>query len=136
MKKYISLVVSFAIILSLTTSAFAFGTGLGWGSGGGFCRLGNLPPEQIQKYTDFQRQVLPLRQRMIELKTDLATLYSQANPDWNAIASKQKEIVDLRVEIQKRAHAAGLSIGPYYMQNVKGKMGMRNCVTAPACKIL
>ncbi len=136
MKKYISLIMCLAVILSLTTYAFAFGPGFGWGGGGGFCWLGNIPPEQTQKYTDFQKQILPLRQKMIELKTDLATLYSQANPDWNAIASKQKEIVDLRIEIQKRAYTAGLSLRPFYMQNVKGKMGMRNCAMAPACRMI
>lgn len=136
MKKYISLVIVFAVILSLTTFAFAFGPGLGWGGGGGFCWLGNIPPEQTQKYADFQKQILPLRQKMIELKTDLATLYSQVNPDWDAIASKQKEIVDLRIEIQKRAYTAGLSLRPFHMQNVKGKMGMRNCVMAPACRMI
>ncbi len=107
MKKYISLLIILAIVISITTTAFAFGPGYGMGGGRGPCNPQNLTPEQAQKYSEFQQQILPLRQKMVALKTELSTLYSQANPDWNAVAQKQKEMIDVRVEIQKRAKEAG-----------------------------
>ncbi|MCX7913436.1 MAG: periplasmic heavy metal sensor [Thermodesulfovibrionales bacterium] len=127
MKKYKIPLIIIAVLLSLTTSALAFGPGFTWGGGKGFCYLSSLAPEQAQKFAELQKQLLPLRQKMLELKTDLAALYSQPNLDWNAIASKQQEITDLRIEIQKRTYAAGFTTGPCFMQNAMGKLRKGNC---------
>jgi predicted nucleic acid-binding Zn-ribbon protein len=67
-----------------------------------------MTPEQSQKFAQFQQEILPLRQQMMQLKTELMTLRTQQNPDWKAIADKQKQMVDVRTEIQKKRAAAGL----------------------------
>ncbi len=66
---------------------------------------------QAQRHATFQQEVLPLRQKLMQLRTELVALEAQSSPDWTAIAAKQKEMVDVRVEIQKRAYAAGLAPG-------------------------
>lgn len=125
-----------AFVVSLATAVFAFGPGSGMGGGRGYCNPANIPPEQAQNYAEFQKQILPLKQKMLALKTDLSTLYSQTNPDWNAIAQKQKEMVDVRVEIQKKAKDAGFGPGQCLQQNVRGKMGGGNCSPAQGSKMM
>lgn len=121
MRKYMIISLIVVLLLTVSTGVFAFGPGYGRGGGMGYCNLGNIPPEQTQKYVELQKQILPLRQKMVALKTDLAALYAQTAPDWNAIAQKQKEIVDLRIAIQRTANEAGF-IGPgrCLQQNVRG----------------
>lgn len=136
MKKYMILLILAALVVSLATSAFAFGPGYGMGGGRGFCNPGNVPPEQAQQFAEFQKQILPLKQKMLALRTDLSTLYSKTNPDWNAISQKQKEMVDVRVEIQKRANEAGFGAGQCLQQNVRGKMGRGLCSPAQGSKMM
>ncbi len=113
-----------AVLLLTATSAFAFGPGYGMGGGRGYCNLANIPPEQAQKYADFQKQILPLKQKMLALRTDLAALYAQTAPDWNAISQKQKEIVDTKIAIQKAAREAGVTgVGRCLQQGTGGGMG-------------
>ncbi len=134
MKKYSILLIVAALVVSLATAAFAFGPGYGMGGGRGLCNPGNVPPEQANQFAEFQKQILPLKQKMLALRTDLSTLYSQTNPDWNAIAQKQKEMVDVRVEIQKRASEAGFGAGQCFLQNVRGKMGGGTCSPSRGAK--
>ncbi len=73
----------------------------------------SMTQEQAQKFARFQTDTLPLRQKMMQLRTELMSLRVQEKPDWKAIAGKQKEMVDLRVEMQKRASEAGIAgFGP------------------------
>lgn len=136
MKKYMILLIVAALVASLATAAFAFGPGYGMGGGKGVCNPGNVPPEQAQQFAEFQKQILPLKQKMLAIRTDLSTLYSQTNPDWNAIAQKQKEMVDVRVEIQKRANEAGFGTGQCLQQNARGKMGGGFCSPAQGSKMM
>jgi hypothetical protein len=123
MRKYMVMFLIAALLLT-AASAFAFGQGYGMGGGRGYCNLGNIPPEQAQKYADFQKQILPLRQKMVALRTDLAALYAQTATDWNAISQKQKEIVDTRIAIQKAAKEAGFTgAGRCLQQGAGGGMG-------------
>ena len=100
-----------ALVAIVVTGAFAFGPGygMGQGNGNGTCAMasGTVAPEQAQKFAKFQTDILPLKQKMLQLRTDLMTLRSQTPTDWNAIAAKQKEMVDVRTEIQKRAADSG-----------------------------
>lgn len=124
MRKSMIISLIIALLLIATTSAFAFGPGYGRGGVMGNCYMGNIMPEQAQKNAEFQKQILPLKQKMIALRTDLTALYAQTPPDWNAIAQKQKEMVDLRIAIQKIAADAGFpSVGRCWLQNVGSIMG-------------
>lgn len=107
-KKVIGIVLALSLVV-VAASAMAFGPGQGMGLGMGFggdcgCGIGeNLTPEQAKKYTTVQNEILPLRQKMIQLRTELMNLRAQPQTDWKAIADKQKEMVDVRIEIQKKA---------------------------------
>lgn len=99
-----------ALVALGVTAAFAFGPGYGMGMGTGTCPLASgatVTPEQSQNFAKFQGDILPLKQKMLQLRTELMTLRAQTPADWNAISAKQKEMVDVRTEIQKRAAAAG-----------------------------
>lgn len=121
MKKAITIGLAVVLVAVLITGAMAFGPGHGKGHG----MIGaNLTPEQSQKFAKFQKDILPLRQRMLQLKTDLMILRTQTTPDWDAIAAKQKEMVDVRTEIQKKASEAGITEpGTGFCRGGKG-MGM------------
>ena len=95
------------------TAAWAAGpAGCGPGScGPGSCRAAAADPEQAQKFAAFQQQTVELRKQMAELRTEIRTLRSQPKPDWKAISAKQKDMVDLRVELQKQAADAGVACG-------------------------
>jgi Spy/CpxP family protein refolding chaperone len=102
--------VALALAMLGGTVAWAAGPGPGPGPGPANCPTA-ATPEQAQKFAAFQQQTLPLREKMAQLRTELVTLRAQANPDWAAIAAKQKEMVDVRVEIQKQAAEAGVAFG-------------------------
>lgn len=123
MKKAISIALAVVLVAALVNGAMAFGPGYGMGKGHGMMAC-NLTPEQAQKFAQFQKDILPLRQKMLQLKTELMTLRTQTTPDWNAIAAKQKEMVDVRTEIQKKAAEAGITgFGPGSCKGM-GMMGM------------
>lgn len=113
MKKGLIAGVVLALISLVVTGAFAFGPGYGRGMGPGYgnCPYNstNVTPEQQQKFAKFQNDILPLKQKMLQLRTELMTLRAQTPTDWNAISAKQKEMVDVRTEIQKRATAEGFT---------------------------
>ncbi len=118
-----------ALVAIMVTGAMAFGPGygrgMGYGAGPCYSATTNLTPEQAQKYAQFQKEILPLKQKMLQLRTELMTLHTQTTPDWNAISAKQKEMIDVRTEIQKKASAAeltGAGFGP--CGACMGRMGM------------
>lgn len=108
MKKTITalMVVAMAVIL-IGGAAYAWKGG-GTGYGANCPAYGSVDPEKAQK---FYNDTLPLRQKQLQLRGELAQLYSQPNPDWNAITKKQQEMVQLRIEMQKKAHEYGLPYG-------------------------
>jgi hypothetical protein len=123
MKKVLSVVLAIAMVMSVMGVALA---GPGAGKGMGMAQGANLTPEQQQKFAQFQKDVLPLKQKMMALKTDLTGLKAQQTPDWKAIADKEKEMVDVRTEIQKKASEAGFpGMG---MGKGKGMRGKGMCM--------
>ncbi|MDI6800670.1 MAG: hypothetical protein QMD01_01240 [Thermodesulfovibrionales bacterium] len=114
MKKALSISLVVIIVIALAGAAMAFGPGYGrFGMGPCYGAETQSTPEQTQKYAQFQKDILPLKQKMLQLRTDLMTLRTQTTPDWKAIADKQKEMVDVRTEIQEKASEAGFTgFGP------------------------
>jgi hypothetical protein len=102
MKKNIIIGLVIALTMALASVAIARG---GKGPGG----MANMTPEQTQTFARFQADTLSLRQKMMQLRTELMTLRVEAKPDWKAIAGKEKEMVDVRIEIRKKAAEAGLA---------------------------
>ncbi|GAB6183489.1 hypothetical protein [Thermodesulfovibrio hydrogeniphilus] len=116
MKKLSITILSVLVVfIMIGASAYAWkGGGPGYGGQGCPCYSSVDPAKAQQFYND----TTPIRQKMLQLRGELMQLYAQPNPDWNAISKKQQEMVQVRTELQKRAHEYGL---PY------GKMGMHRC---------
>lgn len=132
MKKATSFILAIAMVALLVSGAMAIGPGGGMGpcaTGEGNCpQMSSANPEQAQKFAQFQKDILPLRQQMLQLRTDVMALRAQPNPDWKAIAEKQKQMVDVRIEIQKKRAAAGFpAMGPGPRGGGMGMRGMGNC---------
>ncbi|GAB5046697.1 Spy/CpxP family protein refolding chaperone [Thermodesulfovibrio sp. TK110] len=105
----IALVALFAVAI-IGGAAYAWrGAGAGYGCPG----YTALDPEKTQR---FYNDTASLRQKMLQLRGELAQLYAQPSPDWNAIGKKQQEMVQLRTEMQKKAQEYGL---PYYGMGMK-----------------
>ncbi len=132
-KRILTTIVAAMFVVASALSVYAFGPGGGFGPGAGYGPSGGnfgnvqgtpMTQEQIDKLNKYRMDVLPLQQKMIKLKTELAVLNSQAKPDYKAIADKQKEMVDIRIEIQKKANEAGI---PAFSQGRGLGKGMGAC---------
>jgi hypothetical protein len=125
-KKTISIIVAAALVLTVVTGAIAFGPGTGMGRGYGMGH--DITPEDARKFAEFQKEILPLRQKMLQLRTELMTIRTQTPVNWDAVAAKKKEMVDVKTEIQKKAAEAGITkgFGPGACRGGMGKgmMGM------------
>jgi len=126
MKKGLLAGLTVALVAIVVSGAFAFGPGYGQGPCAdiGACPMvGNATPEQAQKFAKFQGDILPLKQKMLQLRTELMNLRSQTSVDWKTVAAKQKEMVDVRTSIQQKASESGITgmgVGGCGM----GRMGM------------
>jgi Spy/CpxP family protein refolding chaperone len=90
------------------------GMGMGYGPCSGGARSGghalwsalNLTPEQVQKVRalreSFFKETIPLRNDLMSKKLELRSLWLQTNPDEEKILAKQKEINDLRAQLQEK----------------------------------
>lgn len=121
MKKVIKIGLAVVFVMSIVSVAMATGSGKGMGMGHGMMGF-HVSPEQTQRFADFQKETLTLRQKMLQLKTELMTLRAQTTPDWKAISEKKKEKVDVKIEIQKKASEAG--IADFGHGRCKGGKGM------------
>lgn len=96
------LILTLALGLGLTTAAWA--GPMGKGMGGGWAA--NLTPEQSAKIFElkqkFMNDAAPLRQQMLQKRTELAALWQAPTPDQAKIAAKQKELNALRDQMQQK----------------------------------
>ena len=122
MKKTIIIGLCLALGLALmATVALAWGPGFGPGSGRGFGGpaygsppIPNLTAEQsaqIQALRDgFLKEVEPLQKEVYTKGTELRNLWQSPNPDQATVAAKQKEMFNLRSQLQEKATNLGLEI--------------------------
>ncbi len=114
MKKAVAVAVAIALILTAGAEVFAFGPGGmgGKGPGGGYNPGYNpqypygyqpVDPAIAAKCLAYEQTVLPLKQRLLDLKIQMLTLQSQATPDANAISAKFAEIRAVQNEILQTA---------------------------------
>jgi len=110
MKKIAITTLALALTFVMAGSAMAWG-GPGNGMRGGYgCPYSaNLTPEQLQKAQAFQQEIQPLQQKRFQIRNEIRTLRTQQNPDWNAISAKQREMFELRMQIQQKAIAKGVA---------------------------
>lgn len=117
MKKILSIGLAVLLVVAVVGVALAVGPakgrgvgpgyGPGWMMGGGY--YDNLSADQVAKIEQFQKEVEPLREQMFQLRSEMFQLRQQEPIDWDAVSAKQKEMVDLRIQIQKKASDAGIA---------------------------
>ncbi len=117
-------IVGLGLILALAlvaTVALAWGPGFGPGFGRGFGGpafgsppIPNLTAEQsaqIQALRDgFLKEIEPLQKELYTIGTELRNLWQSPNPDQATVAAKQKEMFNLRSQLQEKATNLGLEI--------------------------
>ncbi len=129
MKKLMITGLVMGMLVAGISGVYAFGPGGGCDNlaTGNCMNYTNLTPEQKAKMDQFQKETLPLKQQMMAKRSELMSLRLQSTPDWTAIEKKQKEMVELRTQMQKRAFDAGVfGLGGGCGQRGAGK-GMMKC---------
>ena len=91
-----------------------FGAGKGLRNCAGACGAANLAPEQQTKMQELrlqhQEEVAPLRDKMVILRQELRTLWSDPKADPKVIQAKTKEMNDLRDQMQEKRVESRLEI--------------------------
>ena len=109
------------VVALVATVALAWGPGFGPGFGRGFRGpaygvppIPNLTAEQsaqIQALRDgFLKEVEPFQKELDVKGQELRNLWQSPNPDQVAISAKQREMTDLRTQLQEKATNLGLEI--------------------------
>lgn len=133
MKKVVLTVMMVGIIAVAITGVYAFGPNADCGSGdcaqANCMGYTNLKEDQKAKVDQLRDEMLPLRQQMAAKRSELMSLRSQQNPDWTAVEKKQKEMAELRTEMQKKAFEAGIqgSCGQWGGSQGMGRMNHGMC---------
>jgi Spy/CpxP family protein refolding chaperone len=122
MKKLTITLVTIFIVAALAVSAYAFGPGWGRGHGGGYCygpndaALSNLnlTAEQTAKINGLReahlKDVKPLQDKMFSKRGELRLLWLQTNPDEGKINATQKEMRNLRDQMQDKRTTYRLNV--------------------------
>ena len=110
MRKGVIVVLIAAAALVFVSAVYAYPPG----NGNGICRSVNVDTVAIKK---FQKETLSFRDELITRKLDLRKEFSKRTPDRDRIAALQKEIIDIRTKIIKKADESGV---PRYFGRAKG----------------
>ncbi len=113
----IGMVVTCALVL-VGSAAMArgpgYGGGWGYGQGYGVPPVSNLTPEQSSKIQAIQqanlKDVAPLQQQLLAKRLELRSLWLAQNPDQAKINAVQKEMLNIRGQLQDRATNARFEI--------------------------
>lgn len=121
MKRTTIIGLALVLTIALVTGAMAVGPCGGMGSGPRCASQTDQTSEQAQNFAKFQRETLQMRQKMMEIRTEISELRAQTGSDWKAIAEKEKQMVDIRIEMQKKAKESGIQgMGQGYCGKSKG----------------
>ena len=119
MKRTVMVVVA-AMALVGASAAFAQ-QGLGPGSGRGYYGSGPEGQVNVENLKKFQKETLSLRDELMTKRAELDNEYAKQSPDTARIAEIQKQMIDIRTQIQKAAEKNGL---PAWGQGYgRGRMG-------------
>jgi len=119
MKKISMVLAVLLVATALASTTFAFGPGGGWGrghrgegtcygQGGGIAVANqlNLTTEQTEKINPLreshQKDIKPIQDKMFSKRGELRLLWLQTSPDQNKIVAVQKEIRNLRDQLQDK----------------------------------
>lgn len=119
MKKNILIGMVAVIALALVAST-AMAWGPGWGRGQGYGLRYGIPPvsnltaEQTSRIQGIQQvnfqEIAPLQEQLFAKRTELRNLWVTQNPDQAKIAALQKEMLDIRAQLQEKSNNARLEI--------------------------
>jgi hypothetical protein len=101
MRKGVIVVLIAAVALVFVSAVYAYPPG----NGNGICRSVNVDTEAVKK---FHKETLSFRDELITKKLDLRKEFSRRTPDRDRIAALQKEIIDIRTKIMKKADESGV----------------------------
>jgi len=110
MKKGVIVVLIAAAALMIVSAVYAYPPV----NGNGICRKASIDTGAVKKY---QKETLSFRDELIARKLDLRKEFSKRTPDRDRIAALQKEIIDIRTKIMKKADESG---APKYFGRAKG----------------
>jgi zinc resistance-associated protein len=118
MKK--NIFISMVAVLALVFVTSAVYAGPGWGRGQGYgqqysCPLvSSLTPEQTSRIQTIQQanfqEISPLREQLFAKRTELRNLWVTQNPDQAKITALQKEMLDIRAQLQEKSNNARLEV--------------------------
>lgn len=111
MRKGVIVVLIAAAALMFVSAVYAYPPG----NGNGICRSVNVDTGAVKK---FHKETLSFRDELITKKLDLRKEFSRSTPDRDRIAALQKEIIDIRTKIMKKADELGV---PRYFGRAKGQ---------------
>jgi Spy/CpxP family protein refolding chaperone len=125
------LLVFFFALLFMTGSVYAMGPGEG-GPGEGHSAHGpnllNLTPEQKTKLQtlreNFRKETVFLRNDINVKRLELKTLWTVPTPDKDKILAKQKELNDLKTQLQMKAIDFRLEARSYLSPDQAAQVGM------------
>ncbi len=104
--KRISFFATLAIFLFSAAFAMGQGIGPGWGLNPGLLSALNLTAEQTENIRSlresFEKETAPLRTQIFERKAEMRLLWMQMNADPEKTKAKQKEIHDLKWQMQEK----------------------------------
>jgi len=131
MKKNIVIgLVTFIALVLVTSAAFA---GPGWGRGQGYdqqygCPLvSSLTPEQTSRIQTIQQanfqEISPLREQLYAKRTELRSLWVTQNPDQAKIAALQKDMLDIRAQLQEESNNARLEVRQVLTPEQQAQLG-------------
>ena len=116
MKKTVTILGTVLLVAAIAVPVLAYGPGWGKGRGMGmgftnrvipyYESIPNLTADQSSKLKELREQrakeVLPLRNELINKRAELRNLWLQANPDEAKIRAKQHEITGLENTLQEK----------------------------------
>ncbi len=119
MKKILGMAVAVLAVSVLVAGSPAEARGMmGGGEGPGGCWMGkggvieklNLTPEQTKKVADLRKErfkdAAPLMEKMFGKRNEMRLLWSEPTPNQEKIAAVQKEMRDLKGELQAKGTSA------------------------------
>ena len=114
MKRIVIIGLGLSLAVALV-AGFALAWGPGFGRGFGFGPpFGNLPPEQSSQIQALRqaylKEIEPLQDQLWSKGAELQKLWSTPNADPATVVAKQKEIFDLRTQLQGKANSFRLEV--------------------------
>lgn len=77
-------------------------------------RGGMMPPADPAKIQEFCKEIQPLYQKELQLRSEIRAQVWSTSPNWDLVLDKEIEAAKLRVEMMKKAQEKGLFLRPLY----------------------